>query len=219
VLLKTGNLLLWNRIKDAREYVLYKNAITIATISDTVFPLTNTNGFSEYQVQCMAKGIPPSFLSNPVQVYNSNAEICIETDQDNAGNKLTKADGYSGKGYTVLNIPGNEGLKITTDIEKSGNYLVSFRFSNGSGNFTTDYSCAIRSLYLNGKLISALVFPQMEEKDNWSFWRFTAPVMLQLNKGFHTIELKYNPWNENMSGTINTASIDYVKLIEADELK
>jgi hypothetical protein len=214
VVSKNGNLLMWEKVKNASGYIIYKNAKPVATISDTVYQLQNTNGLSEYQVQCTSKSISPSFLSNPVQVYPSATEIRIETDQAVYDSKQAKAEGFSGKGYTVSDISNNKELKIKTAVAQDGNYLVSFRFSNGSGDFTTDYNCAIRSLYVNGKPFSVLVFPQMEVKNNWSYWSSTAPVMVHLNKGSNSIELKYNPWNANMSGTINTAYIDYVSLVK-----
>jgi hypothetical protein len=214
VLLKNGNLLMWENVKNASGYIIYENTKPVATISDTVYQLENNNGLSEYQVQCTSKSISPSFLSNPVQVYPSAAEIRIETDLAIYDNKHAKADGFSGKGYSVLDISNNIELRLSATVSQEGNYLVSFSFSNGSGDFTTDYNCAIRSLYVNGKPVSVVVFPQMEAKNNWSYWSYTSPVKVQLQKGLNTIELKYNPWNENMSGTINTAYIDYVSLIK-----
>jgi len=212
---RNGNLLQWNKIKDATGYDIYENAKHIVTTSDTAYHLKSEKGLCEYQVQCISKDISPSFLSNPVQVYQAATKLHIETDKDIPDRRFVKADGYSGKGYTVLEIPDNEDLKISASIEHEGNYLVSFRFSNGNGDFTTDYNCAIRSLYVNGKPVSVVVFPQMEAKNNWSYWSFTAPVKVHLIKGLNAIALKYDPWNENMSGVSNKAYIDFVKLIRS----
>jgi hypothetical protein len=91
---------------------------------------------------------------------------------------------------------------------------VSFRYANGSGPINTDNKCAIRTLFINGKLAGPIVMPQRGQ-DNWSNWGFSNEHIFFLSKGRHTFELRFEPQDENMSPAVNRVMLDGMRLSAA----
>lgn len=97
-------------------------------------------------------------------------------------------------------------------VAKAGEYLMDVRYSNGSGPWNTDNKCAIRSLSVNGVYAGVLVFPQRGQ-DEWSDWGFSNSHGLKLNAGDNHLKITSEDWNQNMNGEVNTAMLDYLRII------
>ncbi|MCB0611421.1 MAG: hypothetical protein KDD12_27105, partial [Lewinella sp.] len=68
-------------------------------------------------------------------------------------------------------------------------------------------------LYLNDVYAGVLVFPQRGQ-DEWSDWGFSNSYTFKLDKGRHTVRLVLEPWNTNMNVDVNTAMLDYLRIIK-----
>lgn len=68
-------------------------------------------------------------------------------------------------------------------------------------------------LYANGFRIGAFVYPQRGIGE-WLSTGFSNMLQAHLNKGTNKLELVYElPYCENMNGAVNTALLDYVRVI------
>ena len=107
----------------------------------------------------------------------------------------------------------NKIITIPVNVETAGNYLLDIRYSNGSGPWNTDNKCAIRSLSLNNQYQGVLVFAQ-RGKDEWSDWGYSNPITVALTAGKNTLQISFEEWNNNMNVEVNTAMLDYVRIIK-----
>ena len=98
-------------------------------------------------------------------------------------------------------------------VKEAGTYAVDFRYSNGSGPINTDNKCAIRGLVVNGKGAGAIVIPQ-RGKDEWSNWGYSSRLLMQLAPGTYEMQLRFDPADENMNGTVNRAMLDHLRLVQ-----
>ena len=122
---------------------------------------------------------------------------------------------YSGDGFVELSLNKNKEVVFTFEIEKAGMYLLDFQYSNGSGPWNTDNKCAIRSLTVNDKYEGVVVMPQ-RGKDEWSDWGFSNIQKVQLKSGMNTIKVYFEDWNNNMNVEVNTAMLDYLRIVKVD---
>ena len=87
------------------------------------------------------------------------------------------------------------------------------RYANGSGPINTENKCAIRTLVVNGERAGALVMPQ-RGIDEWLSTGFSNRVAVNLNAGENVLSVEYlTPENINMNGVVNTALVDYIRII------
>ena len=132
--------------------------------------------------------------------------------EDIAGRAVHPFVNYSGKGFSEISVNKNRVISIPCMMEEEGEYLVDFRYSNGSGPWNTDNKCAGRSLYTNEQYTGTVVFPQ-RGKDEWSDWGYSNSYKIKLNKGKNSLKLVFEQWNNNMNVDNNTAMLDYVRMI------
>ncbi|WP_338358418.1 hypothetical protein, partial [Yeosuana marina] len=73
----------------------------------------------------------------------------------------------------------------------------------------------IRSLFVNDNYQGVFVFPQ-RGTDEWSDWGFSNSKKIHLNAGVNKIKISFEDWNTNMNVDINTAMLDYLRIISVD---
>lgn len=122
---------------------------------------------------------------------------------------------YTGTGFVQISTTENKNLEIPITVGEAGKYYIRFRYSNGSGAWNTDNSCALRSLYVNNDYRGAMVFPQRGTNE-WSDWGFSNGYQVSLQAGENKIRLTFEEWNNNMNVDVNRAMLDYVELIKMD---
>ena len=120
---------------------------------------------------------------------------------------------FSGNGFTEISTVKNKSIEININVEADGNYLIDFRYANGSGPWNTDNKCAVRSLYNGTAYIGALVFPQ-RGTDEWSDWGYSNSYVVPLKKGANQLKLALEEWNINMNVDVNRAMLDYMRCIK-----
>ena len=101
---------------------------------------------------------------------------------------------------------------------QTSKYILSGIYNN-PGDATSGVSCAIRSVYVDGKDIGSLIFPEVySDKKNQTGTHLT----LNLEAGAHTVKVFYdtaNWYDRNMSITKNDVEYNYFNLdyVGADE--
>lgn len=206
------NQLSWNDIKNAKSYKLFHNGEFYKEIDALTsnFQLDNTRG--EYQVLAVDSNETESFLSKPLLYVPENKIIKIEAEQFGKTSVLNSS-GFSGSGFVELSLNDAKAFSFDISVPLSGEYLIEFRYANGSGPINTDNKCGIRALYCNSAYSGAAIFPQ-RGKDEWSNWGISNPISVKLNKGLNKIELRNEKFTQNMNGEVNRFYLDQIILID-----
>lgn len=206
-----GSKLVWDEVPSSNRYAVYRNGEKLISTTETSMSLNGKSpGF--YQVLSVSDNDSESFLSEPVQYYSNKSQEVIEIENSNVNTVSEMISGYSGTGAVEVSTNKNKTLEIPVDIDYSGEYLLSVRYSNGTGPWNTDNNCAIRTIKINGSDSGTLVLPQ-RGTDEWSNWGNSNYINVHLKSGKNSIEIVYLPRNENMDGEINRAILDRVELI------
>jgi len=207
-----GNALKWEAIEAAVHYKIYKNGVFLEKTTAAQFEVkADTQKFSEYKVSAVDKADNESFTSEPVVFVDKSAVKIFELEEVASKSGLPYSN-YSGKGFIEITTEKNRTVTCKINVESAGDYLLDIRYSNGSGPWNTDNKCAIRSLTVNDAYAGVLVFAQ-RGKDEWSDWGFSNARTVRLNKGENTLKLTFEDWNNNMNVEVNTAMLDYVRVV------
>jgi hypothetical protein len=186
----------WNPIEGAAQYAVFRNGKRLQDTADTQFQLPSASVSSQYQIAAVDASGTESFLSSPVQAGTPSGVIKAAS-----GRVPAPADDF-----ITLESSGNRSGPLAGAISSSGQYVLSFRYANGSGPVTTDNKCAIRTLFVDGKEIGPIVMPQRGQ-DRWSDWGDSSSQLVPLEKGNHLFELRLEPYDKNMNGEVNKALI------------
>ena len=203
----SNELLSWSRIESATAYTVLKNGKQLTQTSLTSLKIT-PNGYAEYQVLAVDSTKVASFASEPVIVAGKEVLQVYEVEKYAPKSKQNYRN-YQGDGFVEICKTENRKVTIPVNISKAGTYAISFRYANGNGPVNTENKCAIRSLKTDGEIAGTIILPQRGTNE-WSNWGITNSVQMKLSKGKHTVELIYEPQNENMNGEVNQAMLDAV---------
>jgi hypothetical protein len=162
-------------------------------------------GPAEYQVSAVDAKETASFLSEPL-VVNAE-EIFVRARANSASPVRAGLVDPPPSGAVELDRESNTSIVLEAVAPKSGSFDVSFRYANGSGPINTDNKCAVRTLFIDGKLAGEVVMPQ-RGKDDWSNLGYSNGHIVSLSRGRHTFELRLEPQNENMSPAVNRVVLD-----------
>jgi len=208
------DLLVWDTIQGAASYKIYQNGVLAGSQTENTFKLADFTEFAEYQVSVInAKGFE-SFRSKPVTRIAENQKIILDASVFNLPAKKD-CDGATGNGYVSLTRANQEILEFSVEVPVSGIYHIYFRYSNGNGPGNSDNKCGVRSLGLNGKYAAPFVFPQRGVAE-WSNWGNSNIESVTLKAGKNDFRLQFDPFNENMNGTVNDFILDSIHLEKMD---
>lgn len=208
---KEGNKLVWESIKGAKEYIVYTNGRRSVTTGTTSHTITQDE-VASYKVSAVDNKGFEGFTSEPILIY-PEANVQIVEVEDFAPKSGKEYINFSGKGFTEVTTTENKRITLKVNVQQEGEYLVDFRYANGSGPWNTDNKCAIRSLYTNKNYTGVILMPQ-RGTDEWSDWGNTNAHKIKLNKGENTLEVVFEYWNNNMNVEVNAAVIDYCRIIK-----
>ncbi|MEM9919905.1 MAG: glycogen debranching protein [Bacteroidota bacterium] len=206
---KEGNLLKWQPIKEAQEYTIYKNGKFLQKTKTPQLEVP-AEKYASYTISALDKNGYEGFMSEPI-IFAENTKI-IQFEQFAPPSKLPYTN-FSGDGFVEISTTKNNTLEFNVEVEKAADYLIDIHYSNGSGRWNTNNKCAIRSLSVNGQYEGVLVFPQ-RGKDEWSEWGFSNSLSVPLKSGSNKLKLHFEDWNNNMDVDVNTAMLDYLRVIE-----
>ena len=198
--------LTWKTTEGASNYQIYRNGKPADSTSETYFPVQLSSSLVQFQVAAISNTGISSFLSAPVAVDVHT--ITIPT-------AAPPTTGSESTAYVTVEQTGTTGLLISGDVPADGRYAITFRYANGSGPVNTDNKCAVRTLFIDSRLVGPVVLPQ-RGKGEWDKWGLSNSQVTRLAAGKHTIELRLLPEDLNMDGTINRARIQSVQLERID---
>ncbi|WP_035568184.1 MGH1-like glycoside hydrolase domain-containing protein [Hymenobacter sp. IS2118] len=204
-----NNLLSWAAVAGAKEYKVLKNGAPLTTSSSLAFAIP-AGPFAAYQVVAVAAAGLESFASEPVETGAETTNRQVQLEAVAPKEKLVYK-GFSGQGYVEITKTKNPTLTIPVTVAEAGLYALDFRYANGNGPINTNNKCALRTLRRGPELLGTVVLPQRGEGE-WSNWGFSNPVLARLGKGGHLLVLSFEPANENMSGDVNQALLDYLRV-------
>ena len=219
----SGNTLTWGA-QSGCTYKVWTGSeyVDCSTNSYTIDPSV----YGAYSVVVVSKDGVWSEMSRPVVV--SPSRIKIEAENCTLKN-LTKATA-SGKSVVTDVFSANleRALTINVDIKEAGQYVFFACYNDYSSNDPTSCSnAAIRSVFVDGTDVGALVFPVV----NYDFQTSTH-LLLQLTEGTHEIVVKFdrdNYYDSNMTHDShtygseqyrpdNSVQYDYFVLDKADNI-
>lgn len=208
---RNGNRLLWKALDGAVEYRIYKNGKPTDKTTAVHYD-TPGGGFATYQVSAVDQAGVESFLSEPMMVVEDDVVMKVEAEDFTVPSNLPYVN-YTGKGFVELSNTKNRAIEFKVEMKIGGDYLIDFRYSNGSGPWNTENKCALRSLYANSQYTGAIVLPQ-RGTDEWSDWGYSNSYVVKLNAGANTLRLVFEPWNVNMNVDVNTAMLDGMRVVK-----
>lgn len=207
---RDGSALKWAPINGAVQYLVYKDGEVLEKTTATQLEAP-ADAVAEYKVSALDAEGYESFTSEPLLTAPEAAVRIVEIEQFTGASRLPYTN-YSGSGFVEISNEKNRAIELLPDIAEAGDYLIDFRYSNGSGPWNTDNKCALRDLYANGERIGSLVFPQ-RGTDEWSDWGYSNAYVVKLNKGRNTLRLTFEEWNINMNVEVNRAMLDHMRVV------
>ncbi|MEL6863463.1 MAG: glycogen debranching protein, partial [Bacteroidota bacterium] len=208
---KEDTLLKWAKVEEAVSYKIYKNGQLLQTSTETQLPIPEA-GFGSYMVSAIDEKGYEGFASAPV-IFAKPPQI-VEV-EDYAPSSKRPYTNFSGQGFVELTLDQNRTIEIPLFVENAGSYLLDFKYANGSGRWNTNNKCAIRSLTVNDQYQGVLVLPQRGQ-DEWSDWGYSNVIEVQLGTGKNDLKIHFEDWNNNMNVEVNTAMLDYVRVMAMD---
>ncbi len=207
-----NNQLEWNPIEYIAKYIVLKDGKPVAETRETTYAAVTPG---EWQVIGVASDGTQSFASEPrsnrpVMTYQLPGEVTTVSSPDIHYGPEGKIAGFTGVGFVELDR-SSAPVEVAVDIPETGVYVFSVRYSNGNGPVNTENKVAIRTLTLDGNKAGTLVMPQ-RGRGNWNDWGESNSITLPLEKGKHTLGIRYLPENENMNIRTNHALIDHLRV-------
>lgn len=195
--------LYWAAMEGATDYRVYRDGKIVRTTAIPEYALSPTQFDTpgQYRVSALRGGVE-SFLSEPFQVGPAPLQAGVEGG---------KSDAAGAESYVNLQSTGVTGALFSTDVPSTGKYRLTVRYSNGNGPVNTDNRCAIRTLYVDGTRVGAVVMPQ-RGANAWDLWGESSALPVQLHSGAHRFELRFDPTDQNMNGSVNQAHVSAVIL-------
>ena len=181
----------WKAIEGAAKYEILKDGQVIAETVSCEQPVA---GNGEYQVRAVSPKGVHSFTSEPLRHY------------DDASIQLVSVDKW-------LDMTLGEQVKVKVSVPATGWYIIDWEYANGNGEVEQRNHCANRQLYIDGKNIETMVFPQ-RGLDAWNLYGWSAPVKVYLKKGNHQLALRYLEKNININIDLDKAHVKALRLTQ-----
>ena len=183
--------LLWKAIEGAAKYEILKDGQVIAETTSCEQPVV---GSGEYLVRAITSKGVHSFVSEPLRYYEDASIQQMSVDK-------------------WLDMTLGEQVKVKVAVPATGWYVVDWEYANGNGEVEQRNHCANRQLYVDGKNIETMVFPQ-RGLDAWNLYGWSAPVKVYLKKGNHQLALRYLEKNININIDLDKAYVKSLRLTQ-----
>ena len=181
----------WKAIEGAAKYEILKDGQVVAETSSCEWNIT---GNGEYQVRAITDKRVHSFTSEPLRSYTDSSVQIVSVDK-------------------WLDKELGEQVKIKVAVPATGWYVIDWEYANGSGEVEQRNHCANRQLYVDGKNVSTMVFPQ-RGLDAWHLYGWSTPVKIYLKKGTHQFALRYLEKNININIDLDKAHVKSLRLTQ-----
>lgn len=210
---RQGDQYTFENYKAGLSYVVYDNGVVTDTMSCDNISLEQPIDFTTTAFVPVAERGIGGFTMAPFESIPSESLTVIQAESvATPGTKLV-SDPKKARRFVELTIKKNTRLPFKATVNEEGIYFIDVRYANGSGPINTENKCAIRTLYANGQRVGALVMPQRGIGE-WLSTGFSNRLAVHLNAGENLLSIDYViPENVNMNGDVNTALIDYIRII------
>lgn len=208
----SNDVVMVENFKPGLSYNVYCNGELRNTISTADISLGDMDCFTIVDIVPINEGLS-GFTMQPLEYIPENAEIIVQAEKIALPGTGKITDIKKARRFVELTTNKNTRLTFDVEVEESGVYFVDVRYANGSGPINTENKCAIRTLLANGERAGAIIMPQRGIGE-WLSTGFSNRVAVQLNAGKNKLALEYlTPENINMNVDVNTALIDYIRII------
>ncbi len=213
-----SNRMAWQPVQSTKEYKIIRNGSPIAIQPETglngnYFDIPDDEGYAEYQVVAVDTLGVESFASEPLARFGLSNERQYDMATFAQPTSSSNCRGYGCNGAVEITSTLNTRIDIAVEVPTEGDYLIDFRYANGSGSPTSGNSCATRTVWYGGKRAGSVVFPH-RGKDIWNSWGYSTPLRLHLQQGEQTLVLIYELDNQNMNpDNVNRAILDHIRII------
>lgn len=203
----SDSVLNWSFVEGVGQYRIICDGQEIATTADNFFTMEKEG---QYQVIALGNNGYESFASEPVDFSKTIHLIDISKF---AKSSVAPYKSVNGSGYVYLTKTENTTVSIPIEIAQDGLYAMDILYANANGPINTDNKCALRTLWVDGERVGAIVMPQCGV-DAFHTWNYSNPYLLNLSAGLHEFKLTFEPENENMNIDVNSAAINKLRLIK-----
>ena len=194
------------------KYSLLANGKTVATSASGVFSLPANDSFVSLAVMPSGEAFD-GFISEPIDRVQAE-NVMIYQCEEFAKSGTSLLEGECANDFVEITTTANTDISIPVIVPTAGTYYVDVKYANGNGPINTDSKCAIRMLFVNTHLQGAIVMPQRGSGD-WQSSGFSNRMQVELLGGKNVLQIMYiEPYCRNMNGEVNTALIDYVRIVK-----
>ncbi len=199
---------------DGQGYKVYRNGVVTEQVKSNNFQLGELTNYTVVDVVPVATDGLSGFTMRPYEYIPNGALTMIQAESfAKGGSALIKDKKKSGR-FVEITREKNTRLEFNVNVAESGTYFVDVRYANGSGPINTENKCAIRTLMVNGQRAGAIVMPQ-RGIDEWLSTGYSNMLTVDLSAGNNRFSIEYlTPENINMNVDVNTALLDYIRIIK-----
>ena len=199
---------------DGLSYGIYCNGMPEQTVTAGDFTIPTPDCYTLVDVVPASTDGLSGFTMRPHEYIPDGAMTIVEAESFATPGTAFIKDGKKAARFVEITRERNTRLEFTVEAAQAGTYFVDVRYANGSGPINTENKCAIRTLTVNGERGGAIVMPQRGIGE-WLSTGFSNMLTVELKEGKNVMAIEYlTPENVNMNGEVNTALLDYVRIIK-----
>lgn len=192
------------------SYGLTVNSTFLDQITTPVATFIPDENYSLMDIVPVLKETWSGFSCKPFEYIPAGSLTVVNADKiGKTGTSFIK-DKDKASRFIELSPQKNTDVTFKVNVDSGGDYLLDVRYANGEGPINTENKCAIRMLYINGQEAGAIVMPQ-RGIDEWLSTGFSNMLRIKLKEGVNELSLRHEI--DNMNGTVNTALLQYVRII------
>lgn len=193
------------------SYGLTVNSTFLDQITTPVATFIPDDNYSLMDIVPVLKETWSGFSCKPYEYIPAGSLTVVNADKiGKTGTSFIK-DKDKASRFIELSPQKNTDVTFRVNVDTGGDYLLDVRYANGEGPINTENKCAIRMLYINGQEAGAIVMPQ-RGIDEWLSTGFSNMLRIKLKEGINELSIRHEI--DNMNGKVNTALLQYVRIIK-----
>lgn len=195
-------------------YNYFINGVSQEIVEGNIIPIDQPDAFSMVDIVPINHKNIAGFTMQPAEYIPEGSLTIVQAEKIAQPGTSFIADKTKAGRFVEITTTKNTRLNFKVSVAHEGIYFVDVLYANGSGPINTENKCAIRTLVANGEECGALVMPQRGIGE-WLSTGYSNRVAVHLNEGENVLSIEYiTPQNINMNVDVNTALIDYIRIIQ-----
>lgn len=192
----------WSAVAGADYYRVYRNGIPVSQTESCHYIPAPSEGEVHYQVMAVSLDGRDSYLNEPNEYPSADARM------------ETRPCGLAGDEVWFSRVTESpDALFYNVNIDRAGVYRVDAFFANGTYDVSDGNTCAMRSLYLNGRRAGTLAFPHTSRSGNWEYFIYSTAAEAVLTPGPCRVEMVYDAFSGNMNRVVNDMVIKHLRFV------